>query len=177
MSNNLTAEHPKKFVNSSNKITQIIDDFNQLDLKYDSSLNEIVKELYNKYNEEYLICEDLNLVINSLDQVLAEKKQNPDSIINWCLDNQNDSIAHIILARCYRFGKWIEKNEHKAYIHYQKSADMEFADGIYNVGVCYTANMGYSDAINRVGDCYLHGYGVEVDEYMAFVYYKKLAEL
>ncbi|KAF0490600.1 calmodulin-dependent protein kinase [Gigaspora margarita] len=155
MSNNLIAEHQKKHTNSSNEIIQIIENFNQLDLKDENSISEIVKELYNRYNEESFKSTDLKSIINSLDQILMKKKQNPDNIINWCLDNQNNPMAQIVLARCYRFGKWIEKNEHKAFIHYQK-----FAEGIYSIGVCYDI-----------------GINVKQDENKAFIYYQKAANM
>lgn len=51
-------------------------------------------------------------------------------------------------------------DEHKAFNYYQKAA-----------------NMGYAEAINVVGCCYLYGYGIELDEYQAFICYKKLAEM
>src|SRR6185437_7739574 len=114
MPNNLTLEHPNKTVNSSDDITQITDNFNQLCLKDNKFLNcfgGIVKELYNLYNEERLKCKDSDSIINTLDQFLVKKKQNPDNIINWCLDNQINPMAQIILAGCYRFGKWVEKDE------------------------------------------------------------------
>ncbi|CAG8679569.1 3057_t:CDS:1, partial [Scutellospora calospora] len=41
-------------------------------------LGEIVKELCNLYNEERSKDKDLKLVIEVLDQFLAEKKQNSD---------------------------------------------------------------------------------------------------
>ncbi|RIB28961.1 hypothetical protein C2G38_2156680 [Gigaspora rosea] len=158
MSNNLTAGYPEKIISLPNETTQITDNFNQLYLKNNNSFNEIVKELYNKYNEELLICQNMNSVINSLDQILANKKQNPESIISWCMDNQSNPMVQIVLARCYRFGKWIEKDEHKAFIYYQKSADMEFVEGIYGVGVCYGK-----------------GIGVDKDEHKTFIHYQKAA--
>ncbi|CAG8562836.1 4089_t:CDS:2, partial [Scutellospora calospora] len=45
-------------------------------------LGEIVKELCNLYNEERTKGKDPKLVIEVLDQFLAEKKQNSDDIIN-----------------------------------------------------------------------------------------------
>ncbi|RIB04371.1 hypothetical protein C2G38_2222576 [Gigaspora rosea] len=176
-------------------------------LEHNSSVSESVEEIYNKYNKEGLICDDLNSVMNSLNQILVNKKQNPDNIINWCLDNSTNPMAQIVLARRYRFGKWVEKNEHKAFIHYKKSADMDFADGIFAVGACYTtgigvnkdehkafiyyqkaadmhlyiiknpADMGNADGIHNVGYCYQNGIGVEKDEHKAFIYYKKSADM
>ncbi|RIB18863.1 hypothetical protein C2G38_2084617, partial [Gigaspora rosea] len=43
-----------------------------------------------------------------------------------------------ILETCYRFGKWVEKDEHKAFNYYQKLAEMNNSHGILFLGVCYT---------------------------------------
>ncbi|RIB06375.1 hypothetical protein C2G38_2046846 [Gigaspora rosea] len=158
--------------------------------------SEIVKELYNLYNEERSKCSDSELIFNKLDQFLTKKKQNPIDIIKWCSDDQINPISKIILACCYRFGKWVKKDEFKAFIYYQKSADMEYAEGIFYVGVCYdegigvkkdkhkafeyykkSADMGNAMGMYNVGCCYDEGIGVEKDEYKAFEYYKKSADL
>ncbi|CAG8733481.1 15245_t:CDS:1, partial [Acaulospora morrowiae] len=39
-----------------------------------------------------------------------------------------------ILASCYRYGKWIEKDEHKAFEYYQKFAEMGDSYGLFQVG-------------------------------------------
>ncbi|CAG8606723.1 4255_t:CDS:1, partial [Scutellospora calospora] len=51
-------------------------------------LNEIVKELCNLYNEESSKYKSDELILEILEQFLAEKNQNPDNIINWCLNDE-----------------------------------------------------------------------------------------
>ncbi|CAG8631510.1 7548_t:CDS:1, partial [Scutellospora calospora] len=64
-------------------------------------LGEIVKELCNLYNEETSKGKSGELIIKILDQFLAEKKQNPDNIIKWCLNDEINSTVQLILAMCY----------------------------------------------------------------------------
>src|SRR5260363_54168 len=87
----------------------------------------------------------------------------------------------------------LKKDEHTAFIYYQKSAKIEDARGTFNVGHCYQKGIGTEKdkhnafiyyqksadfvAINEVGYCYLNGIGIEKDEYKAFIYYQKLAEI
>ncbi|RIB24003.1 hypothetical protein C2G38_2169754 [Gigaspora rosea] len=54
----------------------------------------------------------LNLENNNLQDLSFRneiKKQNPVNIINFCLNNQTIPKNYIILAICYRYGKWVEK--------------------------------------------------------------------
>ncbi|RIB00225.1 hypothetical protein C2G38_2235094 [Gigaspora rosea] len=60
----------------------------------------------------------------------------------------------------YQHGIEVEKDEHKAFVYYQKSADIGNAKGIY-----------------QVGECYYYGTGVEKDEHKIFIYYQKSAIL
>ncbi|CAG8532091.1 7629_t:CDS:1, partial [Scutellospora calospora] len=72
----------------SNKITNIFTKItnkfnpNLKDNKSQDFLSEIVKELCNLYNEESYKYKSEELVLEILEQFLAEKKQNPDNIIN-----------------------------------------------------------------------------------------------
>ncbi|RIB05371.1 hypothetical protein C2G38_600161 [Gigaspora rosea] len=90
----------------------------------------------------------------------------------------------------------VVKDGYKAFIYYQKSAEMGSANGAFNVGYCYqngigvekdehkafeyyqkSSEMGYSVGINGVGRCYENGIGVEKDENKAFNYYLKSADM
>src|SRR5436190_1774111 len=94
----------------------------------------------------------------------------------------------------YNYQHGVEKDEHKAFIYYQKSADMGHADGTYKVSYCYedgigvekdehkafiyyqkSADMGYADGTYMVGYCYEYGIGVVNDENKAFIYLLKSA--
>ncbi|RIB02875.1 hypothetical protein C2G38_2226618 [Gigaspora rosea] len=96
----------------------------------------------------------------------------------------------------YLLGNGVEKDEHKAFIYYQKSAEMGNADGANNVGYCYdegigiekdehkafiyyqkSAEMSNVSGIFNVGCCYEKGIGVEKDENKAFTYIQKSAEM
>ncbi|KAF0525866.1 HCP-like protein [Gigaspora margarita] len=77
------------------------------------------------------------------------------------------------LGSCYKDGIGIEKDEHKAFIYYHKSAEMGHAGGILGLA----AEMGHVDGINNLGHCYQNRIGVEKDEYQATIYYEKLVEL
>ncbi|RIB06701.1 hypothetical protein C2G38_2115464, partial [Gigaspora rosea] len=92
----------------------------------------------NLYNEETLKCKNSESILETLEQFLIEKKQNPFNIIDFCLDYQTNSTIQLVLASCYRFGKWVEKDEHKAFNYYQKLAEMNNSHGILFLGVCYT---------------------------------------
>ncbi|RIB12030.1 hypothetical protein C2G38_2201794 [Gigaspora rosea] len=63
-------------------------------------------------------------------------------------------------AEEYEIFQIIEKDEHKAFIYYQKSANIGKANGTFQVGCCYE-----------------NGIGVEKDEYKAYIYYQKSAEM
>ena len=65
-----------------------------------------------------------------------------------------------MVGYCYWDGIRVEKNEHKAFIYYQKSAEMGDSIGTYNVGYCYR-----------------NGIGVGKDERKAFIHYQKSAEM
>ncbi|RIB22267.1 hypothetical protein C2G38_2033712 [Gigaspora rosea] len=95
----------------------------------------------NLYDNERLKGKDYHSILETLEQFLINKKQNPFDIINFCLLNdQINPIIQIVLASCYYYGKWVEEDEHKTFIYYQKSAEMGHAEGTFNVGECYDRN-------------------------------------
>ncbi|RIB21453.1 hypothetical protein C2G38_1101767 [Gigaspora rosea] len=174
------------------KIDSSSEDNNLQDLSF---LNEIVKEMCKLYNEG-LKCKNSRSILETLEQFLLKKKQNPVNIIDFCLDDQTNPTIQLVLASCYRYGKWVEKDDHKAFNYYQKSAEMGDASGICNVGYCYdegigvekdeykafiyfkkSAEMGNAYGAFNVGNCYNHGIGVYKDEHKAFIYYQKSAEV
>ncbi|RIB12690.1 hypothetical protein C2G38_2100318, partial [Gigaspora rosea] len=69
----------------------------------------------NLYNEETLKCKNSESILETLEQFLIEKKQNPFNIIDF-----------------------FEKDEHKAFNYYQKLAEMNNSHGILFLGICYT---------------------------------------
>ncbi|RIB29345.1 hypothetical protein C2G38_2155598 [Gigaspora rosea] len=200
--NNLFVK-PSEKINGSSDFTQIANDVTQLyleDSKFQDFsqdfLNEVVKEMCNLYNEEKLKGKYSRSILYTIEQFLLKKKQNPDNIVKFCLNDKINPTVQIILASCFYYGKWVEKNEYKAFVCYQKSAEMGDDRGTYNVGHCYrygigverdehkafiyyhkSAEMGYTGGTYMVGYCYLNGMGVEKDEYKSFIYYRKSAEI
>ncbi|RIB02116.1 hypothetical protein C2G38_914018 [Gigaspora rosea] len=61
---------------------------------------------------------------------------------------------------CYQYGFGVEKDDHKAFIYYQKSAEMGHFVGAY-----------------KLGNYYKYGIGIEKDEIKAFIYHRKSAEM
>ncbi|RIB27074.1 hypothetical protein C2G38_2260855 [Gigaspora rosea] len=119
--NNLFVKKPEKIECSlditliaNNDIQLYLEDNNLLDFSHDF-LSEIVNEICNLYIKERMKGKDSNLILESLEQFLINKKQNPVNIINFCLDNQINIIVQIILASCFRYGKWVEKDEREAF--------------------------------------------------------------
>ncbi|RIB25656.1 kinase-like domain-containing protein [Gigaspora rosea] len=203
--NNSFVNQQEKIV-SSLDITQMANNNTQLylednkfqDLLSQDSINEIIKEMCNLYNEKKLNHKYSSLILDILEQFLIKKKQNPIDIINYCLNDQINPMMQIILADCYRFGKWFEKDEYKAFIYYQKSAGMGSALGFFEVGVCYFYGIGVEKddhkafiycqksvemgnpngiALACLGFSYRYGIGVEKDEHKAFSYFQKAAEM
>ncbi|RIB22023.1 hypothetical protein C2G38_2174997 [Gigaspora rosea] len=115
-----------------------------------------------------------SLILDILEQFLIKKKQTTVDIINFSLKDQINPLAQIIIRCCYRFGKWVEKDEHKAFIYHQKSTGMRSSLGFYEIAV---SEMGNANGTAGVGFCYNYGIGVEKDEHKAFIYYQKAVEM
>ncbi|CAG8532992.1 4117_t:CDS:1, partial [Scutellospora calospora] len=84
-------EQTKKIYCSSDEIPQITNNFGQLNSQDNNSRdfrNKIIKELCYLYNEERSKGENCESILNKLDQLLEKKKLNPNSIIDWCLEDQ-----------------------------------------------------------------------------------------
>ncbi|KAF0515736.1 calmodulin-dependent protein kinase [Gigaspora margarita] len=171
-------------------------------------INEKIIDNLTKLHEEEVLKGNYDPeFLNSIEQYLTKNQLKPESLINLCLNNQNNSIILIILARCYRYGRWVEKDENKSFIYYQKSADMGNSYAVTDLGELYengigvdkdekkaffyfqiAANLDYSYGINKlevgnavgtycVGYCYQNGIGVEKNERKSFIYYQKSADM
>ncbi|RIB03904.1 hypothetical protein C2G38_2223794 [Gigaspora rosea] len=71
-------------------------------------------------NDTQLYLEDINLQ-DFLNEIVND------------MYNPINSVVQIILASCYRYGKWVEKDERKAFNYYQKLAEMGDARGLNDV--------------------------------------------
>src|SRR5690349_18742320 len=107
------AKRPEKIGNPLD-VTKISSEVHQLYLENKSQdfLDEIIKEMYKLYNEEKLKGKWDSSILDTLEQFLIKKRQNPENIIKYCLDNQFDPMVQFILAICYEHGKWVEMDEH-----------------------------------------------------------------
>ncbi|RIB16287.1 hypothetical protein C2G38_2017611 [Gigaspora rosea] len=149
-------------INSSSDISQIAKNVTQLCLENKSYyfLNEIINKISTLFIKERLKCKTFHLILDKLEQFLIKKNENPEKIIKFCLYLQNNPIVQVILSSCYLLGKWVKKDEHKAFIYCQNSAEMGNAIGTCNVRYFYQ-----------------YGIVVKKDEHKAFIYYQKAAEM
>src|SRR5260364_390129 len=111
--NNMFEKQPKQ-IGSSSDITQLANNVTQLHLENNKShnfINEIIEEMCNLYDNEKLKGRDEHSILETLEQFLANIKQNPVNIINFCLNDQVNPIIQIVLASCYYYGKWVEEDE------------------------------------------------------------------
>ncbi|RIB04931.1 hypothetical protein C2G38_2119576, partial [Gigaspora rosea] len=109
--------------------------------------------------KERLKLKNIRSILYILEQFLIKKKQNPENIIiKFCLNDQTNPTIQTVLTGCYRHGKWVEKDEHKAFIYCQKSAEIGDVFGTYSLGICYLLRN-------------------EKDEHKAFIYFQKSAEM
>lgn len=100
---------------------------------------------------------------------------------------QGDSGAQSIVGCRYVTGDGVEKNDTLAVKWFRMSAENEWPQGMYNLGLCYymgsglaidyveavkwfrkAAEQGYDNAQYMLGYCYGKGYGVEPDDEMAY---------
>ncbi|RIB26852.1 hypothetical protein C2G38_2263229 [Gigaspora rosea] len=95
------------------------------------------------------------MVVESEDSLLLQTKKKKIQILKLFQHEKRKKIG-----LCYENGVGVEKDEHKAFIYYQKSAEMGYVNGIHDIGYCY-----------------LYGVGVEKDEHKAFFYFQKSAEM
>ncbi|KAF0384976.1 hypothetical protein F8M41_011520 [Gigaspora margarita] len=102
---------------------QINNDLQQSCLDIDRS-QRFVESLGNIYNEGIKKRKNTKSILNLIDQFLIKNYQNPEEVIKLCLHDQTNPIIQLILGNFYYFGKWIEKDENKAFVHYQKSAEL-----------------------------------------------------
>ncbi|RIB18328.1 hypothetical protein C2G38_2184928 [Gigaspora rosea] len=121
-------------------------------------INEIIK--CNLYNEERLKGKSILLTLDALEKFLIMKKQNPEDIIKLCLNNKVNPLIQIIIAGCYFYGKWgigVGKDEYKAFIYDQKTAETDNSNGICAFAYCYE-----------------NGIEVKKDDIKHYIYYRKI---
>src|SRR6185295_16446602 len=97
-------------------------------------MNEIINKLYDLIYKE------------SSPRTLKDyfKKNNHDfkKIIKYCLKNQENSNALIILAK-------FEKDKIKAFKYYKKAAELKNVEGLFQTGYCYRFGFGIDEDIDK----------------------------
>ncbi|RIB23956.1 kinase-like domain-containing protein [Gigaspora rosea] len=113
-----------------------------------------------------------------------------------CKYYQNQANIMNKIGYSYQNGIGVERDVHKAFNYYQKSANMGNVNGILKLGTLYRCGIGVKKDENKafihyqkaaemgsalgtyfIGLCYKLGIGVEKDEHKAFIYYKKSADM
>ncbi|RIB20956.1 hypothetical protein C2G38_1144105 [Gigaspora rosea] len=160
--NNPFTELPARGTINGDK-DQVFNNSNQIDLSLHDSqnvLNRVIKELCDLYNEETMKEHYFDSIIYSIERHMTNQQQKPEEIIKLLLNNQSNpfiqtnSIIQNILAYCYQRGIWIKKDNYKAFIHYQKSAEMGNSIGIANLGFCYQYGIGVENEVHKAFICY-----------------------
>ena len=65
------------------------------------------------------------------------------------INRDNDICGIFFIGICYQNGIGVEKDEHKAFIYYQKSAEMDPASGISRVAECCRNGIGITRDLNK----------------------------
>ncbi|RIB19130.1 hypothetical protein C2G38_2182735 [Gigaspora rosea] len=102
---------------------------------------------YNNIFEKINSSSDISQITNNITQLYLKDTNLKDHL-------------QCFLNEIVKLKKCVQKNEHKAFDYYQKSAEMNDSYGVYFVGVCHEEEI-----------------GVEKNEHKAFIYYQKFAEM
>ncbi|CAG8683872.1 9358_t:CDS:2 [Cetraspora pellucida] len=102
-----------------------------------NGLKAIVNQLCNLHKEERMKGTNAISFLKQMEQFFIKNDQNPEDVINWCLDNQINPIIQSILADCYFCGKWINKDNQKTFEFDQKSAEGGYIIAYSCLGFCY----------------------------------------
>ncbi|CAG8724646.1 20420_t:CDS:2 [Cetraspora pellucida] len=92
---------------------------------------KIVEELCEMIIEEKMKGKTATMILDRMVQFFVEKRQRPENIIDWCLNNQINPIVQCILATCYYYGKWVTRDVQKVFEFSQKSVKGGFIES-YN---------------------------------------------
>ncbi|GBC20659.2 kinase-like domain-containing protein [Rhizophagus irregularis DAOM 181602=DAOM 197198] len=173
-------------------IDQVVDKLKTLKIgQTNISFNIVVDELVD-------FCEKLGdeILEQNILNYLNNHNINLQEIYNWLLSDQNNSNSIFLLGAFNHLGIGIDIDKKKAFELYQKSANLENATAINNLGYCYysgighcyyngigtsidyqkAANLGFSDAQCNVAFMYKNGKGIFKNIELAIYWYKKSAE-
>ncbi|RIB01365.1 hypothetical protein C2G38_1013031 [Gigaspora rosea] len=148
-------------------------------------------KIVNLIHEKYTQCTH-----HLVDTLQISQLTLKDTSFSYYKGSANMENLDGISQSCHCHGIGVEKDEHKAFISYQKSAELGDIIGTFKVGYCYrngigvekderkafiyyqkSAEMGHTDGMSEFGNCYEKGIGIEKNEYKAFICYQKSAEM
>lgn len=135
--------------------------------------------------------QDVNLLFKKAQNLFEEDKNDEAYKIFKQLAEQGDAKSQNALGSGYQHGFWGEINLKQAIYWYQKSADQDFREAIYNIGALdflngnhkqalpyfeKSAKMNDPNALNMLGIYYSNGILFNQDYDKALEYFRKSAE-
>ncbi|RIB13607.1 hypothetical protein C2G38_2097952, partial [Gigaspora rosea] len=203
----LSYHNPEEYASIDNEVLKVtiiikfheinqLDQFNQWTMRktlfpYAPFLNKI-KFSHFSYTVNLILEESTKCTHHLADTLQINQLASADKNYRQLADRM------VKLGDNYLNGIGVGKDVHKAFIYYQKSAEIGSSGGMCNLGNCYksgiggigvekdehkaftyyqkSAEMGNDASISQIGRCYQHEFGIEKDEHKAFIYYHKSAE-
>jgi TPR repeat protein len=196
---NSNVEISEKLNSLHGDLSQIIQNFSMMNTneatsssnQIDNSLNIIINDIINFVDDK-----DNKIGKQKVLDYLNNHNITLQEINNLLLNIQNNSNSIVLLGKFNYLGIGIDIDKKKAFELYQKAANLEYANGINNLGDCYqngigtginkkkafelyqkAANLGNANGINNLGYCYEIGIGTYIDKKMSFELYQKAAYL
>ncbi|GBB88835.1 hypothetical protein RclHR1_15440006 [Rhizophagus clarus] len=161
---------------------------------YEEDLNIVIDELIDLYSK--LEGKEESIKRKRIFVYINDHKISLQEIYNWLLNNPNDSNSVYLLGYFNYYGIETDINKYKAFLFYQKAAEMENNVALYKLSKMYMdgkvveknykkvfelskklAEKGYLPGLNKLGYCYDCGIGTEVDKQKAFELYQEAANL
>jgi TPR repeat protein len=200
--------------NSLYEFSQIVQNFSKFSIKeiepttqkniheniFEEELSIVIDELVNIYLKELKEGKERKVRRqNTLDYIKNNYKINLQEIINWLLNNQNDSNSIYLLGYFNYYGIGVDIDMKKAFKLFQLAANLEnnaaqlaqlelanmYIDGVgvdknYDKAFELSKNLakkGISYGINLLGYCYINGIGTDINVQKGVELYQKAADL
>jgi TPR repeat protein len=180
------------------KMSQIIQNFNKMNIKEVKPSMTSVDIFAVMVNEIILLLEDTEAVKKKNEIVNYCDKHNTTSqeIYNWLISNQDNSYSVFLLGIFYHYGIEVNAERQRAFELFQNAANSGNVHGICSLGYFYqkgigtiidkqkafelyqmAANLGNSRGMINLGHCYCNGIGTSIDRRKGFELYEKAANL
>ncbi len=101
----------------------------------------------------------MNLINQLISNYLNNQIITSQVVVNWLLNNQNNSNSIFLLGYLSLYGIKMNENKEKAFKLFINASKQDHILAQYYIGFCYK-----------------HGHGVKKDEKLAFEYYKKVVD-